>query len=81
LASNTYDVGVSDQPADIIEQLKDAISNSGLSRYALSCASGVEQSALSRFMSGERGLSLESAARLADVLGLEMRPKRSRKGK
>ncbi len=65
----------------IVKQLKDAIAKSGQSRYALSCASGVEQSALSRFMSGERGLSLESAARLADVLGLELRPKKSREGK
>ncbi len=69
---------MSEQSTDIIEQLKAAINGSGKSRYALSCASGVPQSALSRFMSGERGLSLESAAKLADALGLELRPKRSR---
>jgi transcriptional regulator with XRE-family HTH domain len=72
---------MSDQPKDIIGRLKAAIEASGESRYALSCKSGVLQSAVSRFMSGERSLSLESAARLADALGLELRPKRSRKGK
>ncbi len=77
----TYDAGMSDRAADIVQELKDAIVNSGVSRYALSRASGVPQSALSRFMNGERGLSLESAARLAEALGLELRPKRSRKVK
>ncbi len=72
---------MSEQSNSITGQLKAAIDGSGQSRYALSCASGVAQSALSRFMSGERGLSLESAARLADALGLELRPKRSRKGR
>jgi hypothetical protein len=72
---------MSDQPTDIIGQLRAAIEACCESRYALSCKSGVQQSAMSRFMSGERGLSLESAARLAEVLGLELRPKRSRKGK
>ncbi len=69
---------MSEHPS-IIEQLKDAIENSGLSHYALSCASGIRQSTLSRFMSGERGLSFESAARLADALGLELRPRKSRR--
>ena len=69
---------MSDQPTDIIGQLKAAIEASGESRYALSCKSGVQQSALSRFMGGSRSLSLESAARLAEVLGLELRPKRGR---
>jgi plasmid maintenance system antidote protein VapI len=75
-----YDGAMSDRPADMIEQLKEAIAECGISRYGLSQASGVEQSALSRFMSGERGLSLESAARLASVLNLELRPKSHKKG-
>lgn len=49
-----------------------AIENSGLTRYEIAKATGIEQSALSRFMSGERGLTTASLDRLAPLLGLEI---------
>ena len=54
------------------EQLQQAIEDSGLSRYRISQKSGVEQSALSRFLSGERGLSTSSLDKLAELLDLEL---------
>jgi plasmid maintenance system antidote protein VapI len=51
-----------------------------VTRYRLSVLAGIPQSTLSKFVHGERGLSLESIDRLVDALGLEIRPKR-KKGK
>jgi transcriptional regulator with XRE-family HTH domain len=59
--------------------LRRAIAESGLSRYAVSVRSGVDQAALSRFMAGKRGLSLDSVDKLVDVLGLEVRTRPKRK--
>jgi plasmid maintenance system antidote protein VapI len=44
----------------LVENLKAAIAESGVTR----------------FVHGKRGLSLESASKLADVLNLELRPRR-----
>lgn len=52
--------------------LKKAIENCGISRYALAKRCGVSESALSRFKSGERGLSLDALDRLADALDLRL---------
>jgi transcriptional regulator with XRE-family HTH domain len=74
------------------EQLKQAIVRSGLSLYKLGEASGVDSGRLSRFMRGERDLTLKTTAKLCDVLGLKFcptgepgiepmaKPKRRRKG-
>lgn len=58
----------------ISTQLQEAILEAGESVYAVAKGSGVPQSVLSRFVNGERGLSLESVDRLADYLELELRP-------
>lgn len=47
-----------------------AAGKSGRTSYQLAQASGVSASAIGRFLSGERGLSLESAAKIAESLGL-----------
>ena len=70
-----------DHERDTCERLKAAIAESGMTRYKLAQASDVEESALSRFVHGKRSLSLEAASRLADVLNLELRPRRMRKAK
>lgn len=54
------------------EQIRDAVSRSELSRYRISKAIGLDQSAMSRFMSGERGLSLEVLDRLGLLLSLRL---------
>jgi transcriptional regulator with XRE-family HTH domain len=52
------------------EQLREAIAASGASHYALARAVEISESALSRFVSGKRGLTLASLDKLAEVLGL-----------
>lgn len=68
----------------LLNRIHDAIDRSGQTRYAIAKGSGVAQSQLSRFVHGERGLTVEAIERLAEHLGLEIvvRPKRTaRRGK
>ena len=73
-----------DDMARILDAICEAIKASGKTRYRIAKDTGISQTQLSRLMTGERGLSIESAERLADYLGLEViiRPKRrTRKAK
>jgi hypothetical protein len=54
------------------DQIRDAVNASGLSRYAICQAIEFNQGAMSRFMSGKGGLSMDVMDRLADLLGLEV---------
>lgn len=67
----------------ILDAIREAIEASGKTRYRIAQESGVAESALSRLMSGERGLSIDALERLADALDLEIsiRPKRRRRRK
>ena len=56
--------------------LRKAIERSDSSRYAISQATGVPQSALSRFVAEERSISLDYADKLAKYFELELKPKR-----
>lgn len=71
--------------ANLTSKLVAAIEASGLTRYAIAKRSGVSQAQLSRLVHGLQGVSVETAERLADALGLEViiRPKRraTRKGR
>lgn len=74
-------VGYAAPVATVSETLRTALTQCGESRYAVSRATGIPESVLSRFHHGQplRGANLD---RLADYLGLELRPKtRSRKGR
>jgi transcriptional regulator with XRE-family HTH domain len=53
-------------------QLRPLIDRSGLSRYRICKEIGLAESAMSRFMSGEAGLSLEVLDRLFRLLGLRV---------
>ena len=67
--------------AGILDAICDAIEASDKTRYRIAKDISISQTQLSRLMSGERGLSIDSLERLADYLGLEivMRPKRRRR--
>lgn len=57
---------------NIENELRAAIIESGQSRNAVARATGLNVSMVSRFMSGERGLTLDSASRIAEALGLRL---------
>lgn len=62
-----------DRMADLLDSLRRALDEADESRYRIAKGSGVAASQLSRFINGERGLSVESAERLANYLGFEIR--------
>lgn len=66
---------------DLAKQLRDAARKSGMSMLALSQRAGVPYAGIHTFMVKEGGLTLTTASRLAELLGLELRPVRRRKGK
>ena len=53
-------------------QIRQAVEDCGMSRYAISKATGIAESTLSRFMSGERGLPMRTLDLLADYLDLNL---------
>ena len=63
---------------DIEQKLRDAIVNSKMSRYKISKLSGIGQAPLSLFVNGKRTLTLTSAAKVAEVLGLDLKEKKAR---
>jgi transcriptional regulator with XRE-family HTH domain len=59
------------------DKLRRLILDSGRTRYEISQETGISESILSRFVHGERGLSLQSVDVLVRFFGLEVRkPKR-----
>lgn len=69
--------------SEILSAIRQAIEASPKSRYRIAEETRISESALSRLISGERGLSVESVEKLAEYLGLEIviRPKRRRKNR
>lgn len=68
------------QESEIVEKLRDAVERSEESRFAIAKRAGFDRSILTRLLSGERGISVGVAERLADALGLELVLRRKRKG-
>jgi transcriptional regulator with XRE-family HTH domain len=60
--------------AGVVEQLRQAIRGSGHTLNQLSQQCGVGRDQLSRFLRGERDLTLETAARICRALHLELSP-------
>jgi transcriptional regulator with XRE-family HTH domain len=80
------------EQADLVEQLKEAIQQSGRTLLKLSEDSGVSAGQLSRFVRGVRTLTLPAASRVCRALGLHLAggdkppateevPKRVKKGR
>ncbi len=73
---------MSRKPADIQAQLRQTVLDSELTRYRLAKLSGVSQATLCLFVHGQRSITMESAAKLAEVLGLTLTPiERPKKGR
>ena len=63
------------------DQVRDAVEASGMSRYAICKAIGLPQSAMSRFMTGKGGLSMDTLDKLAELLGFYVATRPRRKSK
>lgn len=59
----------------LIESLRKAVEGSGMSDQRLADLVGVARPSITRFRLGQRSLKLSTAARLCEVLGLELREK------
>ena len=57
---------------NVIDQLRKAIVDSGESQLAISEATGINQGNLSKFLNGERGLSLDNFAELCSYFKLKL---------
>lgn len=62
--------------AKFSEQLRKAVEQAPVSRYAIHKATGIDQAVLSKFVHGERMLSMETVDVLCDYLGLKLVPEK-----
>jgi transcriptional regulator with XRE-family HTH domain len=56
----------------LTDQIREAVKNSGLSQQQICEQAGIDKGSLSRFVTGERGLSFSHLDKLAEVLGLRI---------
>jgi plasmid maintenance system antidote protein VapI len=61
-------------PPTVSETIRGEIMRRGGTAYAIARQSGVDTSVITRFMAGERGLSMKTLDRLCVSLELELRP-------
>ena len=54
------------------DQVRNAIDNSGITRYRIAKEIQIDESALAKFYNGHQGLSLKALDRLGEYLGLEI---------
>jgi len=59
----------------LTDRLRAAIEASGVSRYRIAREVHIAESTLCRFMTGDRGFSLDALDRLADFLQLDLVPR------
>ena len=64
----------------VSDQIRAAIETSGVSRYGIAMATGIDPATLSRFMGGSGGMTVETLDKLSEYLGLEIVVKRKPKG-
>ncbi len=56
----------------LTDQVRKAINDCGETRYRICQETGIDKATMSRFMSGERGLSMEALDAVADYLRLSI---------
>jgi transcriptional regulator with XRE-family HTH domain len=57
------------------------VTRQGLSGYRVAKLSGIPMRTVQAYLAGSRDLTGERLARIVDALGLELRPRRRRKGR
>ena len=65
--------------AKLSDQIRRAVDDCGQTRYRISKETRIDQSTLSRFMSAERGLPMNTLDKLADYLDLNITVGKGRK--
>ena len=60
------------------KRIRAEIRKSGLTIYRVAKDSGVSQPIVSRFMNSKRGITLATASKLVEYLGLELTPKKKK---
>lgn len=63
----------------VSDTLRRAIEGSGMTRYRIAQETGINESTLSRFVASGKGLSMDNCDRLCAYLGLELKPKGTRR--
>lgn len=58
----------------LAEQIRQAIKDNDKSPYRIAIDTEISQPLLTRFINGKRGISLDTADKLIEYLGLELRP-------
>jgi len=72
-APMTYTLGVArKKPTTFTDEIRQAIKDSGLSRYRICRELDLDQAAMSRFMSGTGGFSLRTIDAIAKLLDLHI---------
>ena len=64
---------------NLITLLRDEIKNSGLSCYQICKETGIDKAAMSRFVNGQQGLTLDYAYRLLNFFGYKIKKTRKTK--
>ena len=54
------------------DQVRQAVGDSGLTRYRIAKDTGIDESALAKFYNGYRGLSVDNMDQLCEYLGLRI---------
>ncbi len=54
------------------DQIRQAIDDSGLTRYEIAKHTGIDESALAKFYNGDRGLSMKALNALGECLELKI---------
>lgn len=69
--------------AKLTDEIREAIKTSDETPYAIAKGANVARSQLSRLLSGESGMSVDTIERIADYLGLKItiEPKAKKKGR
>jgi transcriptional regulator with XRE-family HTH domain len=62
----------------LLDTVREAIAESGIEPAEMARRSGIDKAALSRFLRGTTGLSVESVEKIAPVVGLKITARKTR---
>jgi DNA transposition AAA+ family ATPase len=73
MTSIGYNLDMARRPAKkLTDQLRQAIDDSGLTRYQIAKETGIDESALAKYYNGHRGLSMTALNALGECLQLSI---------